>query len=171
MNVKIIFRARDTVKFLNTKCAEKKKEIAQSKDQMYADCLFSVAECIENDLLSMLQDDAGSMPLMKEFNLVVADKNKVMLPSIISNDTDNTIRNNTRERAWQIERYWRNGLSSLPSDYASIKEMLRTGYLDGIDNYTDDNLDDFYNVIIDRAFKVIEDVIENTYLVCYGYEE
>lgn len=171
MNVKIIFRARDTVKFLSIKCAEKKKEISQNKDQMYADCLFSVVECIENDLLSMLQDDASTMPLMKEFNLVVADKNKIMLSSIITNDTDNTIRNDTRERAWQIDRYWRNGLSTLPSDFASIKEMLRIGYLDGIDSYSDDNLEDFYNVIIDRAFKIIESIIEDSYLVCYGYED
>lgn len=169
MKVRIIFRARDTVKFLKAKCTEKKKEIAQNKDQMYADCLFNIVECIEDDLLNAIGVD--NIPLMKEFSLDVADKNKVMLPSIISNNLDNVIRNDTRERAWQIDNYWRSGLSSLASDYASIKEMLRTGYLDGIDNYSDDNLDDFYNVIIDRAFKVIEDIIEDTYLVCYGYED
>lgn len=36
---------------------------------------------------------------LKNVIYIVVDKNKVMLPSIINNDTDNIIRTDARERA------------------------------------------------------------------------
>lgn len=69
MNVKIVFKAKDIVKTLNTELDNKKIEIVQSEGQPYADCLFNVVEYIEQDLLEMLQDDASTMPSTKECNL------------------------------------------------------------------------------------------------------
>ena len=157
MTVKVVFKAKDIVNALNTEIDNEEIEIVQSDGQLYADCLFNVVECIKQDLLEMLQDDASTMPSTKEYMCIVADKNKVMLPSLINGDTDNIIRSDTRERIWQIDRYWRNGVSCLPSDYASIRKILPR-YLDDIDC-----LEVFYNNIIDRAFKVIEDIIKELY--------
>ena len=100
MNVKVIFKAKDIVKALNTGIDNKKIDIIQDEGQPYADCLFNVVEYIKQDLLEMLQDDASTMPSTKERNLIVVDKNKVILPSLINNDTDNIIRTDARERAW-----------------------------------------------------------------------
>lgn len=166
MNVKVIFKAKDIVKALNTGIDNKKIDIIQDEGQPYADCLFNVVEYIKQDLLEMLQDDASTMPSTKECNLIVVDKNKVMLPSIINNDTDNVIRTDARERAWQIDRYWRNGGSCLPSDYESIGKILAI-YLDDISclRYLGDidRLEVLYINFIDRAFKMIEDIIKDSY--------
>ena len=67
---------------------------------------------------------------------------------------------------WQIDRYWRNGESCLPSDYESIGKILAI-YLDDISclRYLGDidRLEVLYINIIDRAFKVIEDIIKDSY--------
>lgn len=166
MNVKVIFKAKDIVKALNTGIDNKKIDIIQDEGRPYADCLFNVVEYIKQDLLEMLQDDASTMPSTKERNLIVVDKNKVILPSLINNDTDNIIRTDARERAWQIDRYWRNGGSCLPSDYEGIRKIL-TIYLDDISclRYLGDidRLEVLYINFIDRAFKVIEDIIKDLY--------
>ena len=61
MNVKVVFKAKDIVKALNTGIDNKKIDIIQSEGQPYADCLFNVVEYIKQDLLEMLQDDASTM--------------------------------------------------------------------------------------------------------------
>ena len=171
MNVKVIFKAKDIVKALNTGIDNKKIDIIQDEGQPYADCLFNVVEYIKQDLLEMLQDDASTMPSTKERNLIVVDKNKVILPSLINNDTDNIIRTDARERAWQIDCYWRNGLSTLPSDYESIRKILSLGFPKEAKSYDNEHTETLFNCVIALAFSILETIIKSDNLICCEYED
>lgn len=94
-----------------------------------------------------------------------------MLSSIISNGTDNIIRSDTKERSWQIDQYWRDGLSTLPCDYESIKKILCLGFPNETKEYDNESIEKLFNCVIALAFSILETIIKNNNLICCEYED
>ena len=128
--------------------------------------VLEVCDQLVEDLDGLLTDCND-----KVSSLIVADKNKVMLSSIISNDVDNVIRKDTKERAWQIDRYWRNGLSTLPSDYESIKKILCLGFPNETKEYDIESIEKLFNCVITLSFSILETIIKSDNLICCEYKD
>lgn len=161
MKVTITFN-KNTIDVLNLKLDVAKRECKQKKG--YTNTVLDVCEYLICDLEQILDEGLTT-------SIFVADKNKVMLPSIISNFTDNIIRTNTREKAWQVDNYWRNGLSSLPSDYESIKKILYLGFPNETKRYDNESIEKLFSCVIALSFSLLETIIKSDNLVCYGYED
>lgn len=128
--------------------------------------ILEVCDYLVEDLDKLLTDCND-----KVTSMIVADKNKVMLSSIISNGTDNIIRSDTKERAWQIDCYWRDGLSTLPCDYESIRKILSLGFSEETKSCDNEHIETLFNCVIALAFSILEKIIKNDNLICCEYED
>lgn len=128
--------------------------------------ILEVCDYLVEDLDKLLTDCNN-----KVTSMIVADKNKVMLSSIISNGTDNIIRSDTKERAWQIDCYWRDGLSTLPCDYESIRKILSLGFSEETKSCDNEHIETLFNCVIALAFSILETIIKNDNLICCEYED
>lgn len=162
MKVTITFKD-NIIKKINSKLNEVKRYTSKKGTEPV---ILEVCDYLVEDLDRLLTDCND-----KVSSLIVADKNKVMLSSIISNDVDNVIRKDTKERAWQIDRYWRNGLSTLPSDYESIKKILSLGFPNEAKEDDIERIEKLFNCVIALSFSILETIIKSDNLVCYEYED
>lgn len=162
MKVTITFKD-NIIKKINSKLNEVKRYTSKKGTEPV---ILEVCDYLVEDLDRLLTDCND-----KVSSLIVADKNKVMLSSIISNDVDNVIRKDTKERAWQIDRYWRNGLSTLPSDYESIKKILCLGFPNETKEYDIESIEKLFNCVIALSFSILETIIKSDNLICYEYED
>lgn len=166
MKVTITFKD-NIIKKINSKLNEVKRYTSKKGTVPVAlPVVLEVCDYLVKDLDRLLTDCND-----KVSSMIVVDKNKVILPSIISNFTDNIIRTNTREKAWQIDNYWRNGLSSLPSDYESIKKILCLGFPNETKEYDIESIEKLFNCVIALSFSILETIIKSDNLVCYEYED
>ena len=161
MKVTITFKD-NIIKKINSKLNEVKRYTSKKGTEPV---ILEVCDYLVEDLDRLLTDCND-----KVSSLIVADKNKVMLSSIISNDVDNVIRKDTKERAWQIDRYWRNGLSTLPSDYESIKKILCLGFPNETKEYDNESIEKLFNCVIALSFSILETIIKSDNLICCEYE-
>lgn len=162
MKVTITFKD-NIIKKINSKLNEVKRYTSKKGTEPV---ILEVCDYLVEDLDRLLTDCND-----KVSSLIVADKNKVMLSSIISNDVDNVIRKDTKERAWQIDRYWRNGLSTLPSDYKSIKKILCLGFPNETKEYDIESIEKLFNCVIALSFSILETIIKSDNLICYEYKD
>lgn len=162
MKVTITFKD-NIIKKINSKLNEVKRYTSKKGTEPV---ILEVCDYLVKDLDGLLTDCND-----KVSSMIVVDKNKVMLPSIISNFTDNIIRTNTREKAWQIDNYWRNGLSSLPSDYESIKKILCLGFPNETKRYDNERIEKLFNCVIALSFSILETIIKSDNLICCEYED
>lgn len=161
MKVTITFKD-NIINKINSKLNEVKRYTSKKGTEPV---ILEVCNYLVKDLDRLLTDCND-----KVSSMIVVDKNKVMLPSIISNFTDNIIRTNTREKAWQIDNYWRNGLSSLPSDYESIKKILSLGFSNEAKENDIERIEKLFNCVIALSFSILETIIKSDNLICCEYE-
>lgn len=162
MKVTITFKD-NIIKKINSKLNEVKRYTSKKGT---VPVVLEVCDYLVEDLDRLLTDCDD-----KGMSLIVADKNKVMLSSIISNDVDNVIRKDTKERAWQIDRYWRDGLSTLPSDYESIRKILSLGFPRETKSCDTECIETLFNCVIALAFSILETIIKSDNLICCEYED
>lgn len=162
MKVTITFKD-NIIKKINSKLNEVKR---YTNKKGAVPVVLEVCDYLVEDLDRLLTDCND-----KVMSLIVADKNKVMLSSIISNDVDNVIRKDTKEKTWQIDRYWRNGLSTLPSDYESIKKILCLGFPNETKEYDNESIEKLFNCVIALSFSILETIIKSNNLICCEYED
>lgn len=162
MKVTITFKD-NIINKINSKLNEVKRYTSKKGTEPV---ILEVCDYLVEDLDKLLTDCND-----KVMSIIVADKNKVMLSSIISNDVDNVIRKDTKERAWQIDRYWRDGLSTLPSDYESIRKILSLGFPKETKSCDTEHIEKLFNCIIALAFSILETIIKNDNLICCEYED
>lgn len=128
--------------------------------------ILEVCDYLVEDLDRLLTDCNDEV-----YSMTVADKNKVMLSSIINNGTDNIIRSDKKERAWQIDCYWRDGLSTLPIDYESIRKILSLGFPKEAKSCDNEHIETLFNCVIALAFSILETIIKSDNLICCKYED
>lgn len=162
MKITITFKD-NIINKINSKLNEVKRYTSKKGTEPV---ILEVCDYLVEDLDRLLTDCND-----KVSSLIVADKNKVMLSSIISNDVDNVIRKDTKERAWQIDRYWRNGLSTLPSDYESIKKILSLGFPNEAKEDDIERIEKLFNCVIALSFSILETIIKSDNLICCEYED
>lgn len=162
MKVTITFKD-NIIKKINSKLNEVKRYTSRRGT---VPVVLDVCDYLVEDLDRLLTDCND-----KVMSMIVVDKNKVMLSSIISNDVDNVIRKDTKEMAWQIDRYWRNGLSTLPSDYESIKKILYLGFPNETLEYDNESIEKLFNCVIALSFSILETIIKSDNLICCEYED
>lgn len=162
MKVTITFKD-NIIKNINSKLNEVKRYTSKKGT---VPVVLDVCDYLVEDLDRLLTDCND-----KVMSMIVVDKNKVMLSSIISNDVDNVIRKDTKERAWQIDCYWRDGLSTLPSDYESIRKILSLGFPKEAKSYDNEHIETLFNCVIALAFSILETIIKSDNLICCEYED
>lgn len=162
MKVTITFKD-NIIKKINSKLNEVKRYTSKKGT---VPVVLEVCDYLVEDLDRLLTDCNN-----KVSSMIVADKNKVMLSSIINNNVDNVIRNDTKERAWQIDQYWRDGLSTLPSDYESIKKILCLGFPNETKEYDIESIEKLFNCVIALSFSILETIIKSDNLICCEYED
>lgn len=162
MKVTITFKD-NIINKINSKLNEAKR---YSSKKGAVPVILEVCDYLVEDLNRLLTDCNEEV-----YSMIVADKNKVMLPSIITNNTDNIIRSNAKEKAWQVDCYWRDGLSTLPSDYKSIKEILSLGFSKETKDCDTEHIETLFNCVIALAFSILETIIKSDNLICCEYED
>lgn len=162
MKVTITFKD-NIIKKINSKLNEVKRYTSRRGT---VPVVLDVCDYLVEDLDRLLTDCND-----KVMSMIVADKNKVMLSSIINNGTDNIIRSDKKERAWQIDCYWRDGLSTLPSDYESIRKILSLGFPKEAKSYDNEHTETLFNCVIALAFSILETIIKSDNLICCEYED
>ena len=162
MKVAITFKD-NIIEKINSKLNEVKRYTSKKGT---VPVVLEVCDYLVEDLDRLLTDCND-----KVSSMIVADKNKVMLSSIINNGTDNIIRSDKKERAWQIDRYWRDGLSTLPIDYESIRKILSLGFPKEAKSCDNEHIETLFNCVIALAFSILETIIKSDNLICCEYED